>query len=199
MVCAFAVGYAFAVFAIAVPQLAGLPAATGHGLGYTTTETGLLLVPVALGIMASAWVAGRHVDEVGPRALMAAGSAVAVAGYAALVVAHGSGAEIAAAIGALGIALGLTLTGILSLVGRAAALDKTSVATAVNAVTRTTGLAVGATASAAMLTGAVSAAGVPAESGFSDCFLMGALASGFALLASVLLPGRAERDASAAR
>jgi MFS family permease len=199
MLCAFAVGYAFAVFAIAVPQLAGLPTATGHGLGYTTTETGLLLVPIALGIMASAWVAGRHVDEVGPRALMAAGSAVAVAGYAALVVAHGSGAAIAAAIGALGIAVGLTLTGILSLVGRAATLDKTSVATAVNAVTRTTGLAVGATASAAILTGAVSAAGVPAESGFSDCFLMGALASGFALLASMLLPGRAERDASAAR
>jgi MFS family permease len=199
MVCAFAVGYAFAVFAIAVPQLAALPAATGHGLGYTTTETGLLLVPIALGIMASAWVAGRHVDEVGPRALMGAGCTVAVAGYAALVVAHGSGAAIAAATGALGIAVGLTLTGILSLVGRAAALDKTSVATAVNAVTRTTGLAVGATASAAILTGAVSAAGVPAESGFSDCFLMGALASGFALLASVLLPGRAERDASAAR
>jgi hypothetical protein len=34
----------------------------------------------------------------------------------------------------LGVALGLTVTGILSLVGRSA-LDKTSVATAVNAVT----------------------------------------------------------------
>jgi MFS family permease len=199
MVCAFAVGYAFAIVAIAVPQLVALPAATGYGLGYTTTDTGLLLVPMALASMASAWVAGRHVDEVGPRVLMAAGSAAAVAGYAALVVAHGSGAAIAAATAALGTAVGLTLTGILSLVGRAAALDKTSVATAVNAVTRTTGLAVGATASAAILTGAVSAAGVPAESGFSDCFLMGALASGFALLASMLLPGRAERDASAAR
>jgi hypothetical protein len=85
----------------------------------------------------------------------------------------------------------LTVTGILSLVARSPALDKTSVAIAVNAVTRTTGSAVGAAAAAAILTSAIAIGPVPAESGFTDCFLMGAMASGAALLAAVLLPGRA--------
>jgi predicted MFS family arabinose efflux permease len=181
------------VVAIAVPQLAALPTATGHGLGYSTTTTGLLLVPMAVTSIAAASVAGRLVDDVGPRALMAAGSLAAIAGYVSLIAAHGTPGAIASATGALGVAVGLTVTGILALVGRSATLDKTSVATALNAVTRTTGTAVGAAAAAAILTGAMSAGPVPAESGFTDCFLMGAIASGFALAASVLLPGRAAR------
>ena len=191
MVCALAVGYAFAVVVIAVPQLAALPTATGHGLGYSTTSTGLLLVPMAVTSIAAASLAGRYVDDVGPRTLMAIGSAAAVAGYTALIAAHGTAVAIATATGAIGVAVGLTVTGILALVGRSATLDKTSVATAVNAVTRTTGTAVGAAAAAAVLTGALTVGPVPAESGFTDCFLMGAIASAFALLASVLLPGRA--------
>ena len=199
MVCALAVGYAFAVVVIAVPQLAVLPTATGHGLGYSTTSAGLLLVPMAVTSIAAASVAGRYVDDVGPRTLMATGSAAAVAAYISLIAAHGTAAAIATATGVLGVAVGLTVTGILALVGRSATLDKTSVATAVNAVTRTTGTAVGAAAAAAILTSALTVGPVPAESGFTDCFLMGAIASGFALLASVLLPGRAAGRDSPAR
>jgi MFS family permease len=190
IVCAFAVGYAFVVVVIAVPALAALPVMTGYGLGYSTTSIGLLLVPMALTSVASAWVAGRVVDAVGPRALMASGSVAAVAGYLTLLAAHGSAAPIAIATGVLGVGLGLTVTGILALVGRAADIDKTSVAIAVNAVTRTTGSAVGTAAAAAIITGALTPRGIPAESGFTDCFLMGAIVSGCALLVSVFLPGR---------
>ena len=192
MACAFAVGYAFAVVVIALPQLAALPKVTGYGLGYSTTSTGLLLVPMAVASIAAARVAGRYVDAVGPRALTAAGSAVAIAGYLSLVFAHGTPGPIAAATGLLGAAVGFTVTGILALVARSPSLDKTSVATAVNAVTRTTGAAVGSAAAAAIITGALVVGPLPisAESGFEDCFLMGAIASGCALLASVLLPGR---------
>jgi MFS family permease len=130
------------------------------------------------------------VDRVGPRALMAAGSAAAIAAYLSLVVAHGTAAAIATATGVLGLAVGLTVTGILSLVARAAPLDKTSITTAVNAVTRTTGAALGAAAAAAILTGALTVRGIPGESGFTGCFLMGAAASACAMAASVLLPGR---------
>ena len=193
LVCAFAIGYAFIVVVIAVPQLAALPVVTGYGLGYSTTSTGLLLVPMAVSSMASAWAAGRFADEVGSRALMAAGSLAAVAGYVALAAAHGTAEAIALATGVLGIGLGFTVTGILTLVGRAATLNNTSVATAVNAVTRTTGSAVGSAAAAAIITGALTVGPLPAESGFTDCFTMGAIVSGVALLASVLLPGRRSR------
>jgi MFS family permease len=191
MVCALAIGFAFAIAVIAVPQLAALPEITGYGLGYTVTEIGLLLAPMALASIAGAWVAGRTVDAVGPRVLMAAGALLAGAGYLALLVAHGSAAPIAAGTGVIGVGLGLTVTGILSIVGRASVAEKTSAATAVNAVVRTTGTAVGSAAAAAIITGAfVGPLPLPAESGLEDCFTMGAIASGVALLSSALLPGR---------
>jgi hypothetical protein len=87
-------------------------------------------------------------------------------------------------------ALTAVATLVLSSVGLRATRDKMPV-TAVNAVTRTTGSAVGAAAAAAILTSAIAIGPAPAESGFTDCFLMGAIASGAALLAAVLLPGRA--------
>lgn len=189
MVCAFGIGFAFAVVVIAVPQLAALPEITGYGLGQSITSIGLLLTPMAAASIASAWVAGRTVDAVGPRVLMAAGALVAAAGYVALLVAHDSAGAIAAATGLLGVGVGLTVTGILSIVGRASVAEKTSAATAVNAVVRTTGTAVGSAAAAAIITGAL-VGPIPAESGFEDCFTMGAIASGVALLSSALLPGR---------
>jgi MFS family permease len=163
--CAFAIGSSFATAVLVIPQIAALPPITGYGLGLSTTGTGLLLVPMALASMGAAWVAGRFVDAVGPRALMAAGSIAGLAGYVSLIVAHGGEAEIAAATGILGVSVGLTVTGILSIVVHAAAMDKTSIAVAINAIVRTTG--------------------------FNDAFLLGAIASGAALLASILLPSRA--------
>jgi MFS family permease len=193
--CAFAVGAAFAVVTIVVPQLAALPTVTGYGLGYSTTETGLLLLPMAVASMVAAWVAGRFVDAVGSRRLMAAGSAVALAAYGSLILAHGSAAEIAVATGAIGVAVGLTITGIASVVVHAAPMDKTSIAVAMNAIVRTTGIAVGTAATAAIITAAVLVGPVPlpSESGFTRAFGLGAVASACALFASVLLPGRPGR------
>jgi len=192
--CVFAIGCSFATAVLVVPQIAALPPITGYGLGLSTTSIGLLLVPMALASMGAAWVAGRFVDAIGPRGLMAAGSVAGVAGYVSLIVAHGGEAEIAAATGVLGVSIGLTVTGILTIVARAASLDKTSIAVAINAIIRTTGTAVGAAASAAIITGAGLLGPFPAESGFTDACLFGAIASGAALLASILLPGP-EREA----
>jgi predicted MFS family arabinose efflux permease len=188
-VCAFAVGFSTAVVVIVVPQLAALPAATGYGHGYSTTRTGLLLLPIAVCSIAAAWFGGRVVDRTGPRTVMAAGAVAALAAYVSLVVAHGSAAAIAGATGALGVAVGLTVTAIASVVVRGAGLDKTSVAVAVNAIVRTTGTAAGA-ATAAVITASRAVGPVPAESGYTGSFAMGAIAAGCALLASALLPGR---------
>jgi MFS family permease len=192
-VCAFAVGYAFAIVVIAVPQLAALPEVTGYGLGYSTTATGLLLLPMATFSIASAWIAGRIVDSTGPRVLMATGAAAALAGYVSLGAAHGTAAQIAAATAALGVAVGLTITGIASVVVRRAAIDKTSVAAAVNGIIRTTGTAVGAAATAAIITGAGTAGPFPVEDAYTRSFVMGAIVSGIALLGAALLPGRPAR------
>ena len=54
---------------------------------------------------------------------------------------------------------------------------------------RTSGVAIGTAATAAIITGAGLVGPLPAESGYTDAFVMGAIASGCALLAAALLPG----------
>ena len=189
-VCALAVGIAFAAVVIVVPQIAALPEITGYGLGYSVTSTGLLLVPMALGSMVAAWIAGRVVDAIGPRALMAVGSASALAAYLLLIAAHDAAAPIATGAAGVGLAVGFCVTAIISVVGRAAPLDNTSAAVAVHSVVRTSGIAVGTALTAAIITGAGLIGPLPAESGYTDAFLMGAIASGCALLVSPLLPRR---------
>jgi EmrB/QacA subfamily drug resistance transporter len=189
-VCAFAAGYSIFVVLIVVPQIAAMPEPSGYGLGYSTTRTGLLLVPMAVVAMAAAWLAGRAVDRVGPRALMAAGSAVGLAAYIFATLAHGNAAELVLLTALVGVTFGFTLTGIASVVVRGADVDKTSIAAGVNSVVRTTASAIAAAAAAAIITGAGLAGPFPAESGYTRAFVMGAIACGFGLLVSVLLPGR---------
>jgi MFS family permease len=192
-VCSFTVGFVMAVAPLAVPQLVALPAVTGYGLGYSTTDAGLVLVPMALSTMVAAYAAGRLVQGVGPRALMAAGAVCAGIAYVSLAVAHETGGQIAAATGVLGIAVGLTITGIAAVVVPSAPIEKTSIAAAVPNIVRTTGIALGAAVSAAIITGALTVGPVPAESGYTRTFVAGAIAAGCALLAAALLPGRATR------
>jgi hypothetical protein len=67
-----------------------------------------------------------------------------------------------------------------------------------NGVVRTTASAIAAAATAAIITGAGLFGPFPAESGFTRAFVMGAIACGIGLVASLLLPGRVPRGAPVA-
>jgi MFS family permease len=198
-VCALAAGYSFFVVLIVVPQIAAMPKPSGYGFGYSTTKTGLLLVPMALVALPAASVAGRVVDRVGPRVLMAAGSAVGIGAYVLAALAHSSGTELAIVTAGVGVTFGFTLTAIASVVVRGASMDKTSIATGVNSVLRTTGSAVATAVVAAVITAAGLVGPFPAESGYTHAFVIGAIACGVGLVASGLLPGRRQVTAGAAR
>ena len=189
-VCAFAAGASFFVALIVVPQLAAMPEVSGYGFGYTTTQTGLLLLPMAVVAMVAAWVAGRAMERLGPRVFMAAGSAVGVGAYVYASLEHGRAAHIAIVTGLVGVTFGFTLTAIAAVIVRNAREDKTSVAAGVNSVFRTTASAVAAAAAAAIITGAGLVGPFPAESGFTRAFVLGAIACGLGLVFSPLLPGR---------
>ena len=192
-VCAFAAGYSIFVVLIVVPQLAAMPAPSGYGFGYSTTKTGLLLVPMAVVAMFCSWLAGRLVDRVGPRTLMAAGSAAGVAGYAFAALAHGSAGEIVILTALVGVTFGVVFPAIAAVVIRSPREDETSIALGVNGVIRTTATAIAAAAAAALITGAGLVGPFPAETGYTRAFVMGAIACGLGVVASVLLPGRAPR------
>jgi MFS family permease len=189
-VCAFTAGYSFFVVLIVVPQIAAMPEASGYGFGYSTTQTGLLLVPMAVVALIAAWSAGAIVDRVGPRFLMATGSAVGIAAYVLAARAHDNAGELAVVTAGVGVTFGFTLTGIASVVVRRADRDKTSVAAGVNSVLRTTGSAIATAATAALITGAGLTGPFPAEAGYTRAFVMGAIACACGFVAAALLPGR---------
>jgi MFS family permease len=91
----------------------------------------------------------------------------------------------------LGLGVGLALAAMANLVVEAVPPDVTGVASAINAIMRTIGGAVGAQVAAAIVSGALSEnARFPAESGFTGAFTMSALASGVALLVCFAIPSR---------
>jgi MFS family permease len=167
-----------------------MPEASGYGFGYSTTQTGLLLVPMAVVALIAAWSAGAIVDRVGPRFLMATGSAVGIAAYVLAARAHDNAGELAVVTAGVGVTFGFTLTGIASVVVRRADRDKTSVAAGVNSVLRTTGSAIATAATAALITGAGLTGPFPAEAGYTRAFVMGAIACACGFVAAALLPGR---------
>jgi hypothetical protein len=90
----------------------------------------------------------------------------------------------------VGLAWGLILTGIASVVIRSAAPDSTSVAVAVTAVTRNTAVAIGAQVAFAIIAGADVAWTFPVESGYTWVFAMGGVGAALLMLTSTLMPDR---------
>lgn len=122
--------------------------------------------------------------------MVACGSALGIAAYLSLTFAHGTPVALASGSAVIGLAWGLILTGIYTVVIRGARTDETGVALAVNVVIRNTAVAVGAQVAFAIVAAKL-VAGFPAESGYTRAFLLGTAGAGLALLASALLPGRA--------
>jgi MFS family permease len=192
--CVFAFGYSFLIALLLIPPIAAAPSAADYGLDLSTIGIGLVLAPIGIAGLAAGWLAGRTVDRVGPRALVAAGSVFGIATYTLLALAHGTRSELATGSTLLGLSLGFVLTGIFSVVIHGASADKTSVAVAVNIVVRNTAAAVGAQVAVAIVTAAGVIGGFPADSGYTQAFVMGAVGACVLLLASAFLPGRAANN-----
>lgn len=187
---AFAFGYSFFIAVFVIPQIAAAPASTGYGPDLSTTGIGLILLPTGVASLADGLAGGRAIERLGPRTLVAGGSALGIAGYTSLALAHASPATLAIGSAAVGLAWGLILTGIASVVIRSAAPDSTSVAVAVNAVTRNTAVAIGAQVAFAIIAGADVAWTFPVESGYTWVFAMGGVGAALLMLTSTLMPDR---------
>jgi MFS family permease len=150
---------------------------------------------MAVVAMFFSWVAGHVVDQVGPRALMAGGSAVGIVAYVFGALAHDSAGQIVILTALVGVTFGVAFPAIAAVVIRGPSEDKTSIALGVNSVIRTTATATAIAATAALITGAGLVGPFPAEDGFTRALVMGAIACAFGLAASALLPGRSRASA----
>jgi EmrB/QacA subfamily drug resistance transporter len=190
------IGFAMFGSFVLIPQIAQLPASTGYGLGDTATVAGLLLQPSTVVMLIAAPISGRIGAARGSRGPLVTGALVTGAALGLLAVAHGTPLELIAGAALMGTGIGLAFAAMPNLIIEAVPQEQTGEATAVNALVRNVGGALGAQVSGTILAGsAVAGAVMPAETGFTTAF---AISAGVALVGAalaLLVPRRSRKAA----
>jgi EmrB/QacA subfamily drug resistance transporter len=191
---AFAIGFAMFGSYVLIPQLVEMPAVTGYGFAKTTTVAGLVLLPSALVMLGAGPLSGWLGHRFGSRLPLALGAGFAALAYIWLALFHETLPEIAVGGLLVGIGIGLAFAAMANLVVEAVRPDQTGVATGINTIMRSIGGSVGAQIAAAIIAGNQILGGrYPAESGFTDAFVMSAVAAVVALAVTALIPRPARR------
>jgi EmrB/QacA subfamily drug resistance transporter len=196
---ALAIGFAMFGSFVLIPQLVQTPSAAGYGFGASVTASGLFLLPSSLVMLVAGPLSGRLGNRYGSKLPLGLGTVFASFGYFFLAGLHGARIDIYLGSLLLGLGIGLAFAAMANLVVEAVPQEVTGVATGINAIMRTIGGAVGAQVSAAIVSAHFVLGGrFPAESGFTDAFVMSGVGALVALAATFAIPAR-ERVLAGAR
>ncbi|MFC0529986.1 MFS transporter [Phytohabitans kaempferiae] len=184
----FLLGFAmFAVYAF-VPQILQAPASTGYGVGASVTESGLLMLPLASAVFLGGVATARLVRRAGPRPVVAAASVVIAACLAAVAWRYATAWQLVAVLAVYGVALGVSLAALATLVVVSVPASQSAVAGAVNFNARNLGGAVGTAVMATVVTAELGVGGLPLGSGYTAGFVLLALSMAAATALAVAIP-----------
>ena len=185
------VGFAMFGSFVLIPQIAQVPESTGYGLGHSAAVAGLLLLPSTVVMLIAAPLSGRIGARRGSRGPLIAGALVTGFALAFLAVAHLTPIELMIGAALMGTGVGFAFAAMPNLIIEAVRQEQTGEATAVNALVRNVGAAIGAQVSGTILAGSVAAgASLPAESGFTTAFAVAAVVAATGAGLAVLVPAR---------
>jgi MFS family permease len=183
----------FAAVAL-LPQFVQTPPRDGYGFAASAAGTGLLMLPMAVLMIVCAPLATRLAARAGARVPLRAGAVLAAVAFVLLAGLHDRLWECYLAGAILGAGYGLAFAALGTLVVDAVPPRHTGSATAINTILRTTGGAIGAQLSAALLSASVSAGTwPPAESGYTQAFLVFAGLAVLTLVPAAAIPHRGSR------
>jgi EmrB/QacA subfamily drug resistance transporter len=180
----------FGVFAF-LPQLMQVPASTGYGFGAGVTGAGLLMLPMMVAMAVSGSLSGPLTRWVGNKAQLLWGAGLGVLACLSLALAHDNRAVVSVTGAVFGIGLGLLYSSMINLIVQSVPRDQTGAASGMNTNIRTIGASIGTAVVSSVVTGHTTASGLPAESGYTEAFLLLAAASAAAFLVALLVPARA--------
>jgi EmrB/QacA subfamily drug resistance transporter len=174
---------------IVFPQFAQLPRSTGFGFGASVVDSGLYLLPSALGMGLLGSAAGRVARRFGSKLALIAGSGVTALAFLWFAIMHAHPYDMLISAALLGVGIGLAFAALGNLIVQAVKPEQTGAASGMNTVMRTLGGALGGQIAATFIVGNT-VHGVPKLAGFTDSFW---LAAGFlvvCMLAALLVPAR---------
>jgi EmrB/QacA subfamily drug resistance transporter len=176
---------------ILIPQLVQMPAEAGYGFAASVTEAGLFLLPSAAVMLVAGPLAGALGNRFGSRIPLVLGTIIATAAFALLAVAHDQRWEIYLSGALMGVGIGFSFAAMANLIVDAVPQEQVGVATGINSIMRTIGGSLGAQISASIVaTHLISGSTLPAESGFTEAFVLSAGVLVLACIAALAIPPR---------
>ncbi|KUL29295.1 MFS transporter [Actinoplanes awajinensis] len=186
----------FGVFAF-LPQLMQVPASTGYGFGASVTTAGLLMLPMMVAMAVFGSLSGPLTRWVSNKAQLLWGAGLGTIACLSLALLHDNRAIVALTGALFGIGLGLLYSSMINLIVQSVPRHQTGAASGMNTNIRTIGASIGTAVVSSVVTGHPGAGGLPAESGYTEAFLLLAVASAAAFAVALLVPaGRKPEVAS---
>lgn len=188
------VGFGMYVQSLVWPQILQMPEATGYGMGLSLAVSGLVLMPAGVATMTAASLSSRLSRAHGPRTSLVAGAGLLCVAYAAAPWLLGRPWHVLTATCVISFAIGLAVAAMPALVIAAVPAEDTAAATGLNSLMRSTGTAIGAA-----ITGAVLANGTrdfpggpsaPTQSAFVTVLSIGLAGCAAGLVLALVIPRR---------
>ena len=181
-VTALMVGFGMFGSFLLVPQFVEMPPAAGFGFGASVTEAGLYLLPSAAVMLVAGPLAGWLGNRLGSRTPLLIGIALVAIGFVQLAVLHDEHWHVFLNSVLTGAGIGLAFASMATLIVDAVPQTQTGVATGMNTIMRSIGVALGAQIAASIV-------GAHAdESHFVAAFLVSAAGLALAFLAALVIP-----------
>jgi EmrB/QacA subfamily drug resistance transporter len=185
-------------FVAFLPEFVQTPRSAGYGFGASITASGLLLLPMTVGMFISALWSGRLIPRFGPKLVLLTGSALTAASLVILILAHDRQWEIYLVSAGLGMGLGFAIAAMSTIIVASVPPSQTSVASGMNANIRTIGGAIGAAGIASLVTSHLAANHIPTETGYVDGFLFLLVGTVLATIAALIIPTARRRSGESA-
>ncbi|MCB0857664.1 MAG: MFS transporter [Solirubrobacterales bacterium] len=193
----FLIGFGMFGSFILIPQFVQMPTAAGFGFGSTVTEAGLFMLPSAGVMLFAGPIAGTLGTRYGSRLPLIIGTVLTGLAFVALALFHDSHLPIYLTSAVLGLGIGFSFAAMANLVVEAVDQSETGIATGINTIMRTIGGSLGGQIAASIVAASVvTTTGLPKESGFTEAFVISAVAMGFAVIAALFVPGRQSTSTS---
>jgi EmrB/QacA subfamily drug resistance transporter len=196
-ITALLVGFAMFASFLLVPMFAQTPArAAGYGFGMSVTGAGLLMVPSSIVMLFAGPLAGAMAGRLGSRLPLVIGALASGAAFILLAVAHDDEIDFIVAGALLGLGIGFSFSSMANLIVEAVDQREVGIATGINTIMRTIGGALGSQVAIAVLTAhTIRGTAIPAESGYTEAFVLSACFSVIAAAAALSIPAARRRAA----
>ncbi|MEV0431030.1 MFS transporter [Micromonospora sp. NPDC050495] len=184
-----AIGFGIFSSMVLVPMLAALPRVDDLGFGATTTQVGVLLLPLgAAGVLVGP-MSGVLDHKIGARASVQLGMLILTIGSLGLVFMHAEQWQILVAISIIGIGVFLALTASINLITGSVAAEDVGFAASLPLTAKSIGGSLGAQIGVSVLASqTVVATGRPLDAGFTISFAIATIVALGGLAMSLALP-----------